>query len=166
MTDDAWQIFDVHKLITGLQSEGPEYREFLRAPSLSCGIYHLPRGARDMQSPHDEDEVYFVLAGKARMRVTGEEREAIQGVRAELRHGADLIGADLGGVLRRLGVTAPAAPGGSDLLVEIHGFRGQELGSTENRRDYRGPCPSSTLITVPVTNSDDGDTRYSSVLSS
>jgi mannose-6-phosphate isomerase-like protein (cupin superfamily) len=32
-----------------------------------------------MQSPHDEDEVYFVLSGKARMRVSGEEQEVREG---------------------------------------------------------------------------------------
>lgn len=79
MSDDAWQVFDIHKLTTRLTAGGPEYREFLRAPSLSCGIYHLPRGARDMQSPHDEDEVYYVISGRARMRVAGEEQEVREG---------------------------------------------------------------------------------------
>ena len=71
MSDDAWQVFDLHKLTAKLTAGGPQYKEFLRAPSLSCGVYHLPKGARDMQSPHDEDEVYFVLSGRARMRVSG-----------------------------------------------------------------------------------------------
>lgn len=90
MSDDAWQVFDIHKLSAKLTAPGPEYHEFLRAPSLSCGIYHLPRGARDMQSPHDEDEVYYVLSGKARMQVSGEEQEVREGtvlyVRATEKH--------------------------------------------------------------------------------
>lgn len=79
MSDDAWQVFHIDKLTTRLSGAGPEYKEFLRAPTLSCGIYHLPRGARDMQSPHDEDEVYYVLSGRARMRVAGEEQEVREG---------------------------------------------------------------------------------------
>ncbi len=90
MSDEAWQVFDIHKIETKLSGQGPEYREFLRAPSLSCGIYHLPRGSRDMQSPHDEDEVYFVLSGRARMKVAGEDQQVQPGtvlyVRATEEH--------------------------------------------------------------------------------
>ncbi|HEX7037904.1 MAG TPA: cupin domain-containing protein [Pseudomonadales bacterium] len=79
MSDDAWQVFQIDKLTARLTGGKPEYKEFLRAPSLSCGIYHLPKGARDMQSPHDEDEVYVVLSGRARLRVGDEEHEVRQG---------------------------------------------------------------------------------------
>jgi mannose-6-phosphate isomerase-like protein (cupin superfamily) len=79
MSDDAWQVFDIHQLTARLAGGKPEYREFLRAPSLSCGIYHLPKGARDMQSPHDEDEVYYVVSGKARMKVAGDFQEVREG---------------------------------------------------------------------------------------
>ena len=90
MSEDPWQLFDISKLTAKLAGGRPEYREFLRAPSLSCGIYHLPRGARDMQSAHDEDEVYFVLSGKATMKVGGEDRSVEAGtilyVRATEEH--------------------------------------------------------------------------------
>ncbi|MEQ8860997.1 MAG: cupin domain-containing protein [Pseudomonadales bacterium] len=79
MSEEAWQVFDIQKLEARLAGGKPEYREFLRTPSLSCGLYHLPKGARDMQSPHDEDEVYLVLSGRARMKVAGEEREVREG---------------------------------------------------------------------------------------
>lgn len=79
MSDDAWQVFDIRKIQTTLSGAGPEYREFLRAPSLSCGVYHLPRGCRDMQTPHDEDEVYFVLSGRARLKVADEEQRVEPG---------------------------------------------------------------------------------------
>jgi mannose-6-phosphate isomerase-like protein (cupin superfamily) len=32
-----------------------------------------------MQSPHDEDEVYFVLSGSGRLRVAGEEHHVREG---------------------------------------------------------------------------------------
>jgi mannose-6-phosphate isomerase-like protein (cupin superfamily) len=50
------------------------YYEFLRVPDLSCGIYRLPAGADDLQSPHDEDEVYFVVEGRARVQIDGAEK--------------------------------------------------------------------------------------------
>ena len=67
MTDDSWQVFDVNKIKAQLSGQSVEYKEFLRVPTLSCGIYRLPAGSDDMQSPHDEDEVYYVVEGKARM---------------------------------------------------------------------------------------------------
>lgn len=79
MNDDAWQVFDIHKLTQKLAGGKPEYQEFLREASLSCGIYHLPKGSRDMQSPHDEDEVYYVLSGRARMKVADDFQEVREG---------------------------------------------------------------------------------------
>jgi mannose-6-phosphate isomerase-like protein (cupin superfamily) len=50
------------------------YREFLRVPALSSGLYVLPVGADDTQQPHDEDEVYHVLSGRASILVADEVR--------------------------------------------------------------------------------------------
>jgi mannose-6-phosphate isomerase-like protein (cupin superfamily) len=48
------------------------YQEFLRSRDLSVGVYRLQAGSTDSQQPHDEDELYYVLAGRARF--TSEER--------------------------------------------------------------------------------------------
>jgi mannose-6-phosphate isomerase-like protein (cupin superfamily) len=69
-----WRAFEIRDLIDKRRRSGQPYLEFLRRPSLSCGIYVLPPGAKDLQSPHDEDEMYFVVSGKGRVRVGGEER--------------------------------------------------------------------------------------------
>ena len=50
------------------------YLEFLHVPSLSMGVYRLPAGSVDPQSPHTEDEVYYVVGGRAQIRVGDEER--------------------------------------------------------------------------------------------
>lgn len=52
------------------------YHEFLRAPDLSAGVYRIARGAEDAQAPHTEDELYFVLAGRARF-TAGRETVAV-----------------------------------------------------------------------------------------
>ncbi|MFD0745189.1 cupin domain-containing protein [Phytohabitans flavus] len=36
-------------------------------PDLSVGTYCIPVGGEDTQSPHTEDEVYVVAAGRARL---------------------------------------------------------------------------------------------------
>ena len=49
-------------------ASGKRYLETTRAEGLSVGIYGLPAGAQDLQQPHDEDEIYVVLRGRARFR--------------------------------------------------------------------------------------------------
>ena len=77
MSDSGWQVFDINEIRKALSGDKVQYREFLRVPSLSCGVYHLPKGAKDMQTPHDEDEVYFVLEGKATMKVADEMKTGV-----------------------------------------------------------------------------------------
>jgi mannose-6-phosphate isomerase-like protein (cupin superfamily) len=58
------------------RDSGKPYREFLRVPGMSAGIYVLPAGGIDSQAPHQEDEMYYVVRGRARMRA-GMEDEAV-----------------------------------------------------------------------------------------
>jgi mannose-6-phosphate isomerase-like protein (cupin superfamily) len=67
------QTFDVNALVAEGASRGDRWREFLRTPSLSVGLYRLRAGQADEQRPHTEDEVYYVLAGKASFRAGGRE---------------------------------------------------------------------------------------------
>lgn len=61
-------------LITRQKGSSELYLEFLRVPSLSMGLYVLPAGSVDPQSPHTEDEVYYVVSGKAKITVAGDDR--------------------------------------------------------------------------------------------
>lgn len=67
------------------------YHEFLRVPAMTAGIYVLSAGATDKQTPHQEDEIYYVVGGKAKMRLGREERSIGQGdvifVEKRLEHG-------------------------------------------------------------------------------
>jgi mannose-6-phosphate isomerase-like protein (cupin superfamily) len=89
MADD-WRRFELEEEIAAQLGSGRPYREFLRVPALSCGIYTLPVGAKDLQGPHDEDEVYLVIRGRGRVRVGGREHEIQRGsllyVRATSEH--------------------------------------------------------------------------------
>ncbi len=75
MTESTWQVFDLAEIKDKLKGEAVEYLEFLNVPALTCGIYFLATGSTDMQAPHDEDEVYIVMSGKARMHLGGAERD-------------------------------------------------------------------------------------------
>ena len=93
MTQNTWQVFDLAEIKGKLKGEAVEYLEFLNVPALNCGIYFLAAGSTDMQAPHDEDEVYMVLSGKANMRL-GDEERAVPAVFAaqqeQVPHLADL----------------------------------------------------------------------------
>ena len=74
MPSSAWKTFNLNELKKKVAGSEPRIAEFLRGESLSCAIYRLPAGSRDMQAPHLEDEIYVVLDGRARLRVDDEER--------------------------------------------------------------------------------------------
>jgi len=69
---------------------GKLYYEFLREPSMSAGLYVLAAGATDAQLPHHEDEIYYVVRGRARFRAGDEDQEISAGsvlfVAAEVEH--------------------------------------------------------------------------------
>jgi len=48
------------------------YLEFMRVESMSAYIYELPAGATDEQTPHDQDEIYYVVKGRSDLTVDGE----------------------------------------------------------------------------------------------
>jgi len=50
--------------------------EFIRHPALSVGLYVLEPGEPDRQSPHTEDEIYYVVEGRGQITV-GEETRPI-----------------------------------------------------------------------------------------
>jgi len=85
--------------LRAVQKRGPRaYSEALRSPALSFGIYGLPRGAEDPQRPHAQDELYFVLSGRAELVAQGRRVTlgpgAIAFVAAKVRHRFERIGND------------------------------------------------------------------------
>ena len=71
--------YEMPELIVAAEAGRKPYHEFLRARDMSAGVYRLPVVGEDGQRPHGEDEVYFVLHGKGRVRVAGEERDVMPG---------------------------------------------------------------------------------------
>lgn len=91
--------FELSSLLEAQSRSGRRYLEFLRRPALSMGVYHLPAGGVDPQSPHTEDEVYYVVSGRARLRVGSETRSVGPGsivfVAANVEHRFHAIEEDL-----------------------------------------------------------------------
>ncbi len=62
----AWELDAIER---ARAAAGRVYEEFLSVPDLSAGLYVLEAGATDRQSPHAEDELYYVVAGRGRITV-------------------------------------------------------------------------------------------------
>jgi mannose-6-phosphate isomerase-like protein (cupin superfamily) len=60
-------------------SAGHGYVDFLASEKLSVGLAIWQRGTIDSQRPHLEDEVYYVISGRATIRVGAEERPVSAG---------------------------------------------------------------------------------------
>jgi len=73
------QAFELAQLISQRADSNKPYLEFLKVPDLSMGLYFLPAGGTDPQSPHTEDEVYYVVSGKAQILVAEENRDVQAG---------------------------------------------------------------------------------------
>ena len=102
------EAYELTHLIAQQNKTGQDYLEFLRVPSLSAGLYMLPAGAVDMQEPHTEDEIYYVISGRASILVDQESRPVEAGslvfVKANIEHRFHTITEDL----RVLVIFAPA----------------------------------------------------------
>ena len=73
------QAFELTQLISQREATNKLYFEFLQVPDLSMGLYVLPAGGTDPQSPHTEDEVYYVVSGRAKIKVANEDRDVQAG---------------------------------------------------------------------------------------
>jgi mannose-6-phosphate isomerase-like protein (cupin superfamily) len=73
------QSFELAQLLEERKQSNKLYLEFLKVPDLSMGLYILPADGIDPQSPHTEDEVYYVVSGRAKIQVADEVRDVQAG---------------------------------------------------------------------------------------
>ncbi len=62
-------VFSLPELLEERRRSDRRYLEFLRVPALSAGLYVLPAGAADTQTPHAQDEIYYVVRGSGIVRI-------------------------------------------------------------------------------------------------
>ncbi len=66
-------VQNVSELIAHRRCCGAPFLKFLDVSSLYCEIYSLAAGAIDLQMPHAEDEVYYVVQGAAKIRIAAQD---------------------------------------------------------------------------------------------
>ena len=83
-------FFHIDDLARQRAGKSKLYLEFLRVPAMSAGVYVLPKDGTDHQEPHHEDEMYYVVRGRARMQIGSDHAEVRPGsiifVEAEVEH--------------------------------------------------------------------------------
>jgi mannose-6-phosphate isomerase-like protein (cupin superfamily) len=83
------EAFDLDDLIARLDTSRHDFAEFFRASTLSLTVAFWPAGSVDGQTPHTEDEVYYVAAGRGRLHVAGEDRGVSAGTIAFVGAGVE-----------------------------------------------------------------------------
>ena len=98
-SERTYQAFQLGDLLRQREESEQAYLPFLNADSLRCGIYALKAGAFDGQSPHGDDEVYYIIEGKGVLRVDGDDQLVKPGsivyVKADIEHQFHSIEEDL-----------------------------------------------------------------------
>jgi len=89
MPTPASHAFHLADLLAHRERSGLSYYEFFNVPSLHTGIYALKAGQPDPQGPHNEDEIYYVLSGRATLRLGDHEQPVESGSIAFVRAGVE-----------------------------------------------------------------------------
>ncbi len=76
---DPLAAFTLAGVAAAQQIAGQPWHEFFRTPALSMGLYVLPAGSDDGQSPHAQDEVYYVVSGRGVLRVENIDQPVLPG---------------------------------------------------------------------------------------
>jgi mannose-6-phosphate isomerase-like protein (cupin superfamily) len=76
---NSFQSAGIDEAVAGAKAAGGYIGNVLRSELLSVGVYVLPAGGTDAQKPHDEDEVYYAVRGRAKFRVGSEDHAVAPG---------------------------------------------------------------------------------------
>lgn len=89
--DPDFTAFEIGDLTAELEKSGRGWLPFFKGQKLLTGLYMLPAGAEDRQKPHDTDEIYYVVEGRAKFKAGEEDATAVKPgtilfVKAEVSH--------------------------------------------------------------------------------
>ena len=85
----AFQRSDIDAAVAAAKAGDGYAGDVLVSDLLSVGVYVLPAGGVDGQRPHLEDEVYYVVRGRAKFRAGHEVEPVAPGSLLYVRAGVD-----------------------------------------------------------------------------
>ena len=71
--------FDVKKYIDEIKNSDGYFHTFLNRQNIAAGVLVLAPGQEDTQTPHDDDEVYFVIRGDGHLKIQNKDYEISEG---------------------------------------------------------------------------------------
>jgi mannose-6-phosphate isomerase-like protein (cupin superfamily) len=93
------EVWSLANALAAAAVSGRQYFQFFEQAEMSAGIYLLPAGSVDGQKPHLEDEIYYVISGRAIMSIAGDDTPVESGatiyVRKHVEHRFHSISQDL-----------------------------------------------------------------------
>ena len=63
------EVWSLAEALAAHRTAGGPYHQFFQVAAMSAGLYQLAAGATDGQAPHVEDEIYYIVAGKAKVQI-------------------------------------------------------------------------------------------------
>lgn len=72
--------FDTNKYIDKISKSNTYFHTFLDRENIAAGILRLSPGEQDTQTPHESDEVYYVVRGDGFLRVEGRDHHVSEGM--------------------------------------------------------------------------------------
>ena len=61
--------YDLDTYLEKLKNNNSYFQTFINKDSLAAGVLVLKPGEEDTQTPHDSDEVYFVISGNGFLKI-------------------------------------------------------------------------------------------------
>jgi mannose-6-phosphate isomerase-like protein (cupin superfamily) len=65
--------FDTNKYLENITKGKSYFHTFINRDNLAAGILRLAPGEEDTQTPHDNDEIYYVVRGDGFLNIDGKE---------------------------------------------------------------------------------------------
>jgi len=72
--------FDTNEYLNEIKKNKNEYfHTFINRQSLAAGILFLKPGEKDTQTPHDSDEIYYVIRGDGYLKINKKDYKVSEG---------------------------------------------------------------------------------------
>ena len=82
--------FDTEKYIDELRKNDNYFHTFINRKSLAVGVLVLQTGEEDNQTPHDFDEVYYIIKGNGFLKINKKDYHVSEGkvffVQKDVKH--------------------------------------------------------------------------------
>lgn len=71
--------FNTNEYIKNIAKNGSYYHTFINRENLAAGVLRLNPGEKDTQTPHESDEIYYVIRGDGFLNISGKDHPISEG---------------------------------------------------------------------------------------